>query len=85
MTRHSVINFEWWSEAKYDIDPPLHNLSMKSNCYVLHLGCVINAYCLVASGQYDTCVFAGTKGKAVDMVSVKVIVEEAGGKVTYLF
>lgn len=85
ISRHSIIDIEWWPEASYDIDTPLHEMSVQTACYVLHLGCVVNACCLVASGMYDACVFAGTKGKSVDIAAVKVIVEEAGGKVTDLF
>jgi fructose-1,6-bisphosphatase/inositol monophosphatase family enzyme len=81
----ATINEEWWPEAEYDIDTVLHNLSVKTEAYVLHLGSVIAAACYVASGNYEACVFAGTKGKNVDIAAVKVIVEEAGGKVTDLF
>lgn len=85
LERHSVIDIEWWPEAEYNIDTPLHTLSEQSKVYVLHLGSVVQGCCLVASGQYVACIFPGTVGKAVDMAAIKVIVEEAGGKVTDLF
>jgi fructose-1,6-bisphosphatase/inositol monophosphatase family enzyme len=82
LERHATINVEWWAEAAYDIDTPLHNISLETKAYVLHLGSVVSAACLVAWGRYEACVFAGTNGKNVDIAAVKVIVEEAGGKVT---
>jgi myo-inositol-1(or 4)-monophosphatase len=82
LERHATINVEWWPEAAYDIDTTLHNISLDTYAYVLHLGSVISASCLVAWGRYEACVFAGTTGKNVDIAAIKVIVEEAGGKVT---
>lgn len=85
LERHAIINAEWWPDAPYDIDTACHDLSLKTETYVLHLGTVIDAACYVASGRYEACIFAGTTGKNVDIAAVKVIVEEAGGKVTDLF
>jgi fructose-1,6-bisphosphatase/inositol monophosphatase family enzyme len=81
----ATIDIEWWPEAEYDIDTACHKLSLDTGVYVLHLGSIIAASCMVATGQYEACVFAGTKGKSVDMAAIKVIVEEAGGKVTDIF
>lgn len=81
----ATINIDWWPEAKYDSDSAIHKLSVDTKAYVLHLGSVAYASCLVASGRYEATVFPGTKGKSVDIAAVKVIVEEAGGKVTDLF
>jgi len=85
LERHATINIEWWPEASYDVDTPMHQLSLDTKVYVLHLGTVIDAACYVAAGRYEACIFAGTTGKNVDIAAVKVIVEEAGGKVTDLF
>ena len=41
--------------------------------------------CCVATGDYSLTIFTGTKHKHCDIAAVKVIVEEAGGKVTDLF
>lgn len=81
----ATMDIEWWPEAQYDIDSVCHNLSMETGVYVLHLGSVIQAACMVASGQLEAGVFAGTKGKSVDMAAVKVIVESAGGLVTDIY
>jgi fructose-1,6-bisphosphatase/inositol monophosphatase family enzyme len=81
----ATMDIEWWPEAKYDIDSACHNLSMETGVYVLHLGSVIQSACMVASGQFEACIFAGTKGKSVDIAAIKVIVEEAGGLVTDIY
>lgn len=39
----------------------------------------------IASGEFNLSIFPGTKHKNCDIAAVKVIVEEAGGKVTDLF
>ncbi len=85
LDRKGTIDIEWWPEAEYDVDSAFHQLSVSTGAYVLHLGSVIQAACLVASGQFEACAFAGTIGKNVDIAAIKVIVEEAGGKVTDLF
>src|SRR3989344_105237 len=81
----ATVNIEWWPEADYDLDTAMHKLTMETQSYVLHGGSVVNAGSLVAAGQYEACLFTGTKGKNVDIAALKVIVEEAGGKVTDLF
>lgn len=85
LTSETTINIDWRPEAEYDVDTAIHKLSVDTKAYVLHLGSVIYASCLVANGKYEATVFPGTKGKGVDIAAVKVIVEEAGGKVTDLF
>jgi len=85
LERHSLINVEWWGNAPYDVDTVLHDLSVETSVTVHHLGSVIGAAAYVAAGRYEACVFPGTIGKCVDVAAVKVIVEEAGGKVTDLF
>ena len=39
----------------------------------------------VANGDFNLAIYPGTKHKNCDIAAVKVIVEEAGGKVTDLF
>lgn len=81
----STLDVEWWPEAEYEIDSICHKISVDTGAYVLHIGSVIQAACMVASSQFEACVFAGTKGKSVDIAAVKVIVEEAGGMVTNIY
>jgi len=83
--RQATIDIECLPGTKYDFIVPSHRLSLKTGVYLLQLGSGINACCLVACGQYEACLFDGTEGKNVDIAAVKVIVEEAGGKVTDLF
>lgn len=52
---------------------------------ILSLGSVIRACICVASGKFTCAIFPGTIHKNYDIAAVKVIVEEAGGKVTDLF
>ncbi|OGM25755.1 hypothetical protein A3D00_02610 [Candidatus Woesebacteria bacterium RIFCSPHIGHO2_02_FULL_38_9] len=85
LDRQATIDSEWYPNTKFDFDPACHELSFKTGVYVLHIGSTINAACMVASGQLEAMIFDGSEGKNVDIAAVKVIVEEAGGKVTDLF
>ena len=83
LNRQATINIEWWPEAKYDVDTAMHDLSLQTAAYVLHLGSITHAACMVASGQYEAALFPAVEPtKNVDIAAVKVIVEEAGGKVS---
>lgn len=79
----SVCNFDWWPEAEYDVSRVLAELGRKS--YFVGLGSVIRACTCVATGEFDLAIFPGTKHKNCDIAAAKVIVEEAGGKVTDFF
>jgi fructose-1,6-bisphosphatase/inositol monophosphatase family enzyme len=79
------MNFDWWPNAPYDILAPLKKLSEEQNVYLLSPGSTTHMAALVAEGEFLASVFAGTTGKNVDIAAAKVIVEEAGGKVTDLF
>lgn len=79
------VNVDWWPEADYDVLAPLQKLSREKNAYLLSPGSTTHMAALVAEGQFVASVFPGTKGKNVDIAAAKVIVEEAGGRVTDLF
>jgi fructose-1,6-bisphosphatase/inositol monophosphatase family enzyme len=83
--KEATLNIEWWPGCEYDIELAMHKLSIDTGAYVLHLGSIVNACCFVAAGQYEACIYAGTRDKSVDVAAVKIIVEEAGGRVTDLF
>ncbi len=85
LARHSIIDVEWYADAEFNTYSPMKEISDKTNAYLLHLGSTTHAGCYVAMGVYEASIFPGTKGKAVDIAAVKIIVEEAGGKVTDLF
>lgn len=79
------INVDWWPTADYDTMKPMYELSKEKNAYMLTPGSTTHMAALVARGEFAASVFSGTKGKNVDIAAAKVIVEEAGGKVTDLF
>ena len=79
----SVSNFDIWPEAEYNIIEPIKELGKKT--YFVGIGSVIRACMCVANGDFNVAIFPGTKHKNCDIAAAKVIVEEAGGKVTDLF
>ena len=76
-------NFDVWPTADYDIFDILKELGAK--VWFVDLGSVIRASMCVATGDFCFSIFPGTVGKYCDLAAVKIIVEEAGGKVTDLF
>ncbi len=81
--KRSVSNFDMWSASEYDIYDAIHELGKKT--YFVAVGSVIRACMCVASGEFNLAIFPGTKHKNCDIAAAKVIVEEAGGRVTNLF
>ena len=79
----SVSNFDMWPEASYNIYDTIKELGKKT--YFVGIGSVIHACMCVANGDFNLAIFPGTKHKNCDIAAAKVIVEEAGGKVTDLF
>lgn len=70
----TVCHYDLWVGADYNISNVLQEL-----------GSIIRACMCVASGDFTLAIFPGTKHKNCDIAAVKVIVEEAGGRVTDLF
>lgn len=79
----SVSNFDMWPKAEYNLYDSIKELGKKT--YFIGIGSVIRACMCVASGDFNLAIFPGTKHKNCDIAAAKVIVEEAGGKVTDLF
>ena len=79
----SVSHFDMWPEAEYNLFDSIKQLGKKT--YFVSLGSIIRACMCVANGEFTFAIFPGTKHKNCDIAAVKVIVEEAGGKVTNLF
>ena len=79
----SVSNFDNWPGSPYNVYPVITELGKKT--YFLSIGSVIRACMCVASGEFNLAIFPGTKHKNCDIAAAKVIVEEAGGKVTDFF
>lgn len=79
----SVSNFDMWPEAEYNMYDSIKELGKKT--YFVGVGSVIRACMCVANGDFNLAIFPGTKHKNCDIAAAKVIVEEAGGKVTDIF
>lgn len=79
----SVSHFDMWSKSPYNIYDIIKALGKET--YFVSIGSVIRACMCVASGEFNLAIFPGTTHKNCDIAAVKVIVEEAGGKVTDLF
>jgi len=79
----SVSHFDMWPEAEYNLYDSVKELGKKT--YFVGIGSVIRACMCVANGDFNLAIFPGTKHKNCDIAAAKVIVEEAGGKVTNLF
>lgn len=79
----SVSNFDMWSNADYNLYDVIKEMGKRT--YFVSIGSVIRACMCVASGEFNFAIFPGTKHKNCDIAAAKVIVEEAGGKVTNLF
>lgn len=79
----TVCHCDMWSKAKYDVCKVFEELSKRTR--LNDIGSIARASCCVATGEYSLAIFTGTEHKNCDIAAVKVIVEEAGGKVTNLF
>ena len=79
----TVCHCDMWSREKYNVYKVLEELSKITR--LNDIGSIARASCLVATGDYCLTIFTGTERKHCDVAAVKVIVEEAGGKVTDLF
>ncbi len=79
----SVCQFDMWPASEYNIYDTIKELSKKA--YFIGIGSIIRASMCVASGDFSLAIFPGTVRKNCDIAAVKIIVEEAGGKVTDLF
>lgn len=74
-----------WKEAEYDLRKPIHKLADEQEFRMLNVGSVAHNAMLVARGEIEVTIFAGTKGKQVDMAAAVLIVQEAGGVATDIY
>ena len=81
--KKNVINYDMWATSDYDVYPIIEELGKQNYC--VSIGSVIRGAMCVASGKFNAGIFPGTARKNCDIAAAKVIVEEAGGKVTDLF
>jgi len=85
LRKYTMINSEWWPAAAFDIDTPLHEVAVETGVYLVHQGSVIHSACLVASGVFAASLFGGfVQGKNHEVAAAKLIVEEAGGRISDL-
>ncbi len=77
----TVIGVSLWARAAYEV-APLFQLLEQRNVLVVNLASNIYTSSLVAAGSLAACIY--NDDKAHDMAAVKILVEEAGGKVTDL-
>ncbi len=79
---HALIGMDWWRLAKYNLSS-IYTALHKKDAHLLNLGSITHMAALVATGQFEATLLP--HHAAHDTAAVKLIVEEAGGKVTDLF
>lgn len=81
--RNSVLGIPNWRDATYNLYELVKDLGINHRGLIINLASIIYMSVMVASGEFIAAVFPGDK--AHDAAAVKIIVEEAGGKVTDIF
>ncbi len=80
--KQSLINIESFETAVYQMWPINKSLAFQGS-KTMRLASIIYPSALIAQGEVTACIFP--HNTAHDVAAVKIIVEEAGGKVTDLF
>ena len=78
-----ISHYDMWPSSEYNIYDIIKELGTKT--YFVSIGSIARACTNVASGNFNLAIFPGTNHKNCDIAAAKIIVEEAGGKVTDLF
>lgn len=81
--QESVVHMDTWPTIEYDLMDVYKELSKQT--YLVNIGSIVRSCICVARGDFTLAIFPGTKHRNCDIAAVKVIVEEAGGKVTDIF
>ena len=84
----SVSHFDIVPKSHYEFYPYNLHEAVKilgQKTYFVSIGSVIRASMCVANGDFNLAIYPGTIHKNCDIAAAKVIVEEAGGKVTDIF
>ena len=81
--KESVIHIDNWPTADYQLMDVYKELGKQT--YMVNIGSIVRSCICVATGDFNLAVFPGTKHKNCDIAAIKIIVEEAGGKVTDIF
>lgn len=77
------VTIDTWPQAKYDLLKLEYQLRDSTGAAILRYASFCYSGMLVAAGEFTASIYAGVG--AHDVAALKVIVEEAGGKVTDLF
>lgn len=80
--QNSVMNLGWWPNAQFNLAPLYRTLKQKG-AKLIDLGSTIYMGALLASGEFVANISAGRE--AHDSATIKILVEEGGGRVTDLF
>ncbi len=80
--KDSAVDIESWATARYYM-PNLEQNIYAKDALLVHFACITYPCALVAAGEFAGAIFTGYT--EWDIAAIKVIVEEAGGKVTDLF
>jgi len=78
-----VAEYEMFKTARFDINKLAEHLCIEKDVKLVKMASIIYPSCLVAAGEFGFTIFP--HNTAHDAAAVKIIVEEAGGKVTDLF
>ena len=76
-----LVGYSMWKSDGADLRPAYNQL-LEEYAYVVDYDSVVYMCMKVATGHFVGSLFAGTGKHAHDIAAVKIIVEEAGGKVT---
>lgn len=79
----SVAHYDMWPNSEYNLYDVIKELGEKT--YFVSIGSIARASMCVATGDFTLAIFPGTKHKNCDIAAAKIIVEEAGGKITDIF
>ncbi len=79
----TIVNIDMWPDSDYNLWGVYGELGKKT--YAVGLGSIIHGAACVANGDFVAAIFPGTTHKNCDIAAAKIVVEEAGGKVTDLF
>lgn len=81
--KESIVHYDMHPSFEYNIYDIIKELGKRT--YIVSIGSIIRASMCIAEGKFILAIFPGTTHKNCDIAAVKIIVEEAGGKVTDLF
>ena len=79
----TVCHCDMWTHGEYDIVKVFENLRTRAK--LKDIGTIARACTCVATGDFSLALFTGTVHKNCDVAAAKIIIEEAGGKVTDLY